>query len=39
MKRRREKKVVAIGGGTGTYVVLTGLKKYPIELIRCYFNV
>lgn len=25
-------KVVVIGGGTGTYVVLSGLKKYPLEL-------
>lgn len=24
-----EKKIVVIGGGTGTYQVLTGLKKYP----------
>lgn len=30
MKRKR--KVVVIGGGTGTYNVLTGLKKYPVEL-------
>ena len=29
---RKEKKVVAIGGGTGTYAVLTGLKTYPVEL-------
>ena len=29
---RREKKVVAIGGGMGTYAVLTGLKTYPVEL-------
>ena len=26
------KKVVVIGGGTGTYVVLSGLKKYDLEL-------
>lgn len=26
------KKVTVIGGGTGTYVVLSGLKKYPLEL-------
>jgi uncharacterized cofD-like protein len=26
------KKVVIIGGGTGTYTVLTGLKKFPVEL-------
>lgn len=25
----RRKKIVVIGGGTGTYTVLTGLKKYP----------
>ena len=30
--KRREKKVVAIGGGMGTYAVLTGLKTYPVEL-------
>ena len=27
-----QKKVVVIGGGTGTYTVLVGLKKYPVEL-------
>ena len=26
------KKVVAIGGGSGTYQVLTGLKKHPVEI-------
>ncbi len=26
------KKVVVLGGGTGTYVVLSGLKKYPLEI-------
>ncbi len=26
---RKKKKVVVIGGGTGTYTVLSGLKKYP----------
>ena len=26
------KKVVVIGGGTGTFVVLSGLKDYPVEL-------
>lgn len=31
-KRKVKKKVVVIGGGTGTYTVLTGLKKYPIKL-------
>jgi uncharacterized cofD-like protein len=27
-----DKKVVVIGGGTGTYGVLLGLKKYPLDL-------
>lgn len=31
-KRKLKKKIVVIGGGTGTYTVLTGLKKYPIDL-------
>ena len=26
------KRVVVIGGGTGNFVVLRGLKKYPLEL-------
>lgn len=26
------KKVVVLGGGTGTYTVLSGLKKYPIDI-------
>jgi 2-phospho-L-lactate transferase/gluconeogenesis factor (CofD/UPF0052 family) len=26
------KKVVVIGGGTGTFSVLSGLKKYPVDL-------
>jgi len=26
------KKIVVIGGGTGTFTVLSGLKKYPVEL-------
>lgn len=26
------KKVVVIGGGTGTFIVLSGLKKYPVDL-------
>lgn len=29
---RNRKKIVVIGGGTGTYTVLCGLKKYPVEL-------
>jgi len=37
MKKNRngkngKKKVVVIGGGTGTFTVLTGLKKYPLKL-------
>lgn len=27
-----KKKVVVIGGGTGTFAVLSGLKKYPLDL-------
>ena len=27
------KKVVTIGGGTGSFTLLSGLKKYPIENI------
>ncbi len=27
-----DKKVVVVGGGTGTYVVLSGLKKLPLQL-------
>jgi uncharacterized cofD-like protein len=29
---KKNKKVVVIGGGTGTYTVLTGLKKYTLNL-------
>lgn len=32
MNRASVKKVVVIGGGTGNFVVLRGLKKYPVEL-------
>lgn len=32
MKRIKTKKVVTIGGGTGSFTLLSGLKKYPIEL-------
>ncbi|MBI3508626.1 MAG: YvcK family protein, partial [Chlamydiia bacterium] len=32
MKRAALKKVVVIGGGTGNFVVLKGLKKYPVDL-------
>ncbi len=28
----RRKKIVVIGGGTGTFTVLSGLKKYPVDL-------
>ncbi len=31
-KRKVKKKIVVIGGGMGTYAVLTGLKKYPVQL-------
>lgn len=27
-----KKKVVVIGGGTGTFVVLSGIKKYPLDI-------
>jgi uncharacterized cofD-like protein len=29
---RKRPKIVVIGGGTGTYNVLTGLRKYPVDL-------
>jgi uncharacterized cofD-like protein len=32
MNRASVKKVVVIGGGTGNFVILKGLKKYPLEL-------
>lgn len=32
MNRAASKKVVVIGGGTGNFVVLRGLKKYPLDL-------
>ena len=28
----KQKKIVVIGGGTGTFTVLTGLKHYPVDL-------
>ncbi len=28
----KQKRVVVIGGGTGSFVVLSGLKKYPLDL-------
>lgn len=30
--KKNQKKVVCIGGGTGTFVVLRGLKQYPLAL-------
>lgn len=32
MEQSSLKKITVIGGGTGTFVVLSGLKKYPIDL-------
>jgi len=32
MKRTPQKRVVCIGGGTGTFVALRGLKHYPLSL-------
>lgn len=32
MKQNLRKKVVVIGGGTGNFVVLKGLKKYPVDV-------
>jgi uncharacterized cofD-like protein len=32
MQKKKGKKVVVIGGGTGTFTVLTGLKRYPLNL-------
>ncbi|MBI2108850.1 MAG: YvcK family protein [Parcubacteria group bacterium] len=32
MFTKRQKNIVVIGGGTGTYTVLSGLKKYPPDL-------
>lgn len=29
---KRHKKIVVIGGGTGTFTVLSGLRKYPFDL-------
>ncbi len=30
--KERQPRIVVIGGGTGTYQVLAGLKKYPVDL-------
>ncbi len=32
MAQKKRKSVVVIGGGTGTFTALTGLKKYPLNL-------
>lgn len=32
MKRTQQKRIVCIGGGTGTFVTLRGLKQYPVNL-------
>ncbi|MBI2036267.1 YvcK family protein [Candidatus Microgenomates bacterium] len=32
MESGQKSKIVVIGGGTGTFVALSGLKKYPVEL-------
>jgi uncharacterized cofD-like protein len=32
MAKNGRKKIVVIGGGTGTFTVLSGLKKYPLNL-------
>lgn len=32
MRKGKQKNIVVIGGGTGTYTVLSGLKKYPVNL-------
>jgi uncharacterized cofD-like protein len=32
MNEKRRQKIVVIGGGTGSFVVLSGLKKYPVDL-------
>ena len=31
---RKAKKILTIGGGTGTYTVLSGLKKYPEHMVE-----
>jgi uncharacterized cofD-like protein len=32
MLKEKVKKIVVVGGGTGSYTVLSGLKKYPVDL-------
>ncbi|HLE49895.1 MAG TPA: 2-phospho-L-lactate transferase CofD family protein, partial [Patescibacteria group bacterium] len=29
---KKQPRIVVIGGGTGTYTALTGLRKYPLDL-------
>lgn len=31
-KKQKKSKIVCLGGGTGNFVVLSGLKKYPVKL-------
>lgn len=31
-QKQKNKKIVVIGGGTGTFTVLSGLKRYPVDL-------
>lgn len=31
-ERKKQKRVVTIGGGTGSFVLLSGLKKYPLHI-------
>jgi uncharacterized cofD-like protein len=32
MHQKTKKNLVVLGGGTGTFTILTGLKKYPVDL-------
>jgi uncharacterized cofD-like protein len=32
IQKQKNKKIVVIGGGTGTFTVLSGLKRYPVDL-------
>lgn len=32
MKKKKTPKIVVVGGGTGTFVVLSGLKRHPVDL-------
>ena len=31
-KKKKKKKIAVIGGGTGSFTVLSGLKKYPVDI-------